>query len=249
MPVLAAPPLRPQRRVVVTGLGAVTPLAVGVQRTWERLVAGDVAVGALESPAFAPLPSRVAACVPRGKGAGQFNVEDHVDKAQVRAAGIDFIAFGLAAAGEAMRDAGLGAPAGAAAAVSGLGPYSPDRFGVALGSGIGGLGDVASAAESMVGEPSGRKLSPFFVPRILVNMAAGHVSIAWGLRGPVLAPATACATGAHAIGDAFRAIKHGWADAMVAGGTEACVHPLALAGELGRLCRDGGVAAVAACWM
>ena len=225
---LPPPPVLSQRRVVVTGLGLVTPLGVGVAHVWGRLVAGHGAVTALEGPSFAPLPSRVAAQVPRGGAAGEFDAAAHVPAAQRSSAGIDFIAFALAAAGEALQHARLLQPQPPGGGCY----YRAERVGVSLGSGVGGLADTAAAAAAMAAEPAAghRRLSPFLVPRLLTNMAAGHVGIRWGLTGPVLAPSTACATGAHAVGDAFRLIKHGHADAMVAGGSEACVHPLALAG-------------------
>lgn len=231
---LPPPPALPQRRVVVTGAGLVTPLGVGVEHTWRRLVAGDVAVGALSGPRFDALPSRVAGVVPRGKAPGQFDVDAHVPRALKSAGSVEFVAFALAAAAEALAAAGLplGGGDGGGGAPQQPHAYARERVGVALGSGIGGIADTVAAAEAMAADPAGghRRVSPFFVPRILANMAAGHVGIAWGLKGPQHAASTACATGAHAIGDAFRFIKHGHADAMVAGGSEACVHPIALAG-------------------
>ena len=225
---MRAPPHISPRRVVVTGLGLVTPLGVGLPHVWSRLLAGGVGVVRLLEPRFSRLPSRVASVVPRGLGVGEFDADAFVDRAQARSASVDFVAFALGAAAEAARDAGLGAPR---APVAGW-PHASERVGVSMGCGIGGLGDVAAAAELLGGgEGDGhRRLSPFFVPRILANMAAGHVGIAWGLRGPSLCASTACASGAHALGDAFRAIKYGSADAMLAGGAEACVHPLAMAG-------------------
>lgn len=207
---LAPPPTRPQRRVVVTGLGLVTPLGCGVAVAWPRVLAGQCAVRAL-GDAFSALPARVAAAVPRGAGAGEFQAQHHVDRANARAQGVDFVAFALAAAHEALHDSGLacGAPAGAggvSALPALLGPYSRERVGVAIGSGVGCISDVGAAALLLSGDPTARRLSPFFVPRILTNMAAGHVSIRWGLRGPNHAVATACATGAHSIGDAFRCV-------------------------------------------
>lgn len=148
----------------------------------------------------------------------------------MRSQGVDFIGFAAQAAADALADAGL---ATAGDAESTVGPYDRDTFGVSIGSGIGCLDDtsVASVALASLGLEAGqRKISPFFVPRILINMAAGNVSIRHGLRGPNHSVSTACATGAHAIGDAFRMIKYGDADAMLAGGTEACVNSLALAG-------------------
>ncbi len=244
LPPLPAP--RPPRRVVVTGIGLVTPLGVGAAHVWARLLRGDVGTVALPAERYGALPSRVAALVPRGTGAGEFNAAAVVDKAGARTQGPDYIAFALAAAREALTQAGLivgGAGAGADALRPGV-VLDRDRAGVAIGSGIGGIAETAETAEQLVegsaetklppgGRPATeagyRRVSPFFVPRVLANMPAGHVSIRYGLRGPNHAAATACASGAHAVGDAFRFIKHGDADVMLAGGTEACVSPLALA--------------------
>lgn len=167
------------------------------------------------------LPRCVVATVPRGTGDGQFNMADHVPKQAMRTQGVDFIAFALAAASEALASAGWGD-----------GSSLPKlRAGVSLGSGIGSIDDTVQVAQALApGGAGARRVSPFFVPRMLVNMACGHVSMRWGLRGPTTAPSTACATGAHAIGDAFRCIAFGDADVMLAGGTEACVSPIALSG-------------------
>jgi 3-oxoacyl-[acyl-carrier-protein] synthase II len=263
----------------VTGLGAVTPLAVGAIASWNRLLQGAVATRALPPALYGIFPAQVAATVERGTGSGHFNAAAYIDKANVRTQSSDYIAFALAAAYEALRDARLLHPDGAGgpgANGGGSGEFPAqsarlrtdvalnlDRFGVALGSGIGGINEIAETAELLAGPPpppqqpagaaaaasprrsssssSGaaasppseagyRRMSPFFVPRILCNMAAGHVSIRYGLRGPNHAASTACATGAHAIGDAFRFIKHGDAEVMLAGGTEACISPIAIAG-------------------
>jgi 3-oxoacyl-[acyl-carrier-protein] synthase II len=235
------PPARPRRRVVVTGLGLVTPLGVGVPHVWPRLLAGEHGMVALAGPEWAHFPCRVVAPVPRGPAAGQWDAARHIDRAALRTMSPDYIAFAVAAAGEALADAGLVAAGGKAGGggegagaldAAPLGPYSRTRVGVAIGTGIGGIEEIGATA-ALAADASGgglRRVSPFFVPRILVNMAAGNVSIAWGLAGPNTAASTACATGAHAIGDAFRLIQHGDADAMVAGGAEACIGPLALAG-------------------
>jgi 3-oxoacyl-[acyl-carrier-protein] synthase II len=222
-------PPRALRRVVVTGLGMVSPLGVGVPATWARLCAGEGGLSAVPSLGV------VAGLVPRGGGAAQWDPALHVPRSETRTLGPDYIAFALGAAAEALAGAGLlpprgggGAPAtGAALAGCAVGPYSPLRVGVAIGCGVGGLEEVGAAAAALAG---GAKLSPFFVPRVLLNMAAGGVALRFGLRGPNLAPGTACASGAHAIGEAARTIACGAADAMVAGGAEAAVGPLAVAG-------------------
>lgn len=148
-------------------------------------------------------------------------MEDFVSKRDLRTQGVDFIAFALAATQQALEDAGLGAE----------GALSPTRSGVCIGSGIGSIADTVEVAQLLAPGGAGpRRVSPFFVPRMLVNMAAGAVSMRHGLRGPNCSPASACATGAHAIGDAYRMIALGDADVMLAGGTEGCVTPIALAG-------------------
>jgi len=229
---VALPPIprSAQRRVVVTGLGCVTPLGVGVQRSWEALLAGACGIRQLDAP-LNVFPTRVAGCVPRGLAAGEFSLEAAVGRAHLRSQGVDFIGFAQQAAAEALQNAGLDTSEGPGS--SHIGPFSRDAFGVSIGSGIGSLDETAAVAVTFaeLGLDAGqRKVSPFFVPRLLVNMAAGNVSIRHGLRGPNHAAATACATGAHAIGDAFRLIKYGDADAMLAGGTESCINALALAG-------------------
>jgi 3-oxoacyl-[acyl-carrier-protein] synthase II len=227
-------PARVLRRVVVTGLGLVTPLGVGVPHVWGRLLRGETGVCASEEfgVPLARVPRTLAA-------AGAWDASLHVPRAESRALSPDYIAFALGAAGEALGDAGL-LPAGytsAAAAPSlgaavcgrsgGVGPYAALRVGSSIGCGVGGLEELAAGAVALAG---GAKLSPFFVPRTLVNMAAGGVALRFGLRGPNLAPSTACASGAHAVGDAARAIAWGDADAMVAGGSEATLGKLAIAG-------------------
>lgn len=182
-------------------------------------------------------PSQVAARVERGPGAHQYELVRCVGRAGVRSHGVDFVGFARGAAAEAMADAGFehvdGQPIGGnGAEVGRVGPYERDRFGVAMGSGIGALDEIAEAAlllhpDAATGQ---RRMSPFFVPRVLINMAAGAVSMAYGLRGPNHAVSTACATSAHAVGDAFRFIKYGDADAMLAGGSEASINALTLAG-------------------
>jgi 3-oxoacyl-[acyl-carrier-protein] synthase II len=225
---LPSAPLLPQRRVAVTGLGCVSPLGSGTQLNWNALLASKSGLRRLGDE-YASFPTRVAGCVPRGTSPGEFNLESAVGRAGVRSQGVDFIGFALQASAEALLDAGLNSQGSSEM----VGPYSRDAFGVSIGSGIGCIDDVAAVAQTLAlhGVEAGqRKVSPFFVPRILVNMASGNVSIRHGLRGPNHAASTACATGAHAIGDAFRMIKFGDADAMVAGGTEASIGAVALAG-------------------
>jgi 3-oxoacyl-[acyl-carrier-protein] synthase II len=226
--ILAGPPVLKQRRVVVTGLGCVSPLGVGAQRNWQALLAGKCGIKKL-GDAFAAFPSRIAGYVPRGTAAGEFSLEAAVGSAGLRSQGVDFIGFALQAARDALDDAGLNSMSDALC----VGPYSRDAFGVSIGSGIGSIEDVSAAVQSIASlgaEAAYRKISPFFVPRILVNMAAGNVSVRHDLRGPNHSASTACATGAHAIGDAFRMIKYGDADAMLAGGTEASINQVAVAG-------------------
>lgn len=216
----APPPVVPPRRVVVTGIGLVTPLAVGRELTWQRLLRGDTGVRLLRAEdlsggaaALEALTVRTAALVPRGTGAGELDVAALDDGGRLA----PFTVFALAAAAEALADARW-------SAVS-----CPERTGVAIGSGMGHVEEVSDVGALLAaGRP--RRVSPYFVPRVLVNMAAGAVSQASGARGPLCAPATACASAAHAIGEAHALIRHGHADVMIAGGSEACVGSTALVG-------------------
>ena len=206
------------RRVVVTGLGLVTPLANGVEATWARLLAGKSGVRRIEHFNVADLPARIAGLVPKGTGEGEFNATDYVEAKELRR-NDDFIIYGIVAAAQAMAD-------------SGYVPRTPEekqRAGVQIGSGIGGLATIAET--TLVLEKGGpRRVSPFFIPAALINLVAGQVSIRFGLQGPNHSAVTACSTGAHAIGDASRLIGLGDADVMVAGGAEAAVCRLGLAG-------------------
>ncbi|MEE8500045.1 MAG: beta-ketoacyl-ACP synthase II, partial [Kiloniellales bacterium] len=207
------------RRVVITGLGLVTPLGSGVRSVWERLVKGRSGVRAIQSFDVADLPSKIAGQVPLGETAdGAFNPDDYITPQERRR--LDpFIVFALAAAQQAVEDA----------------DWKPDdvesleRTGVMIGSGIGGLQTISDGALT-VNERGPRRLSPFFIPAALINLASGHVSIRYGFQGPNHSVVTACSTGAHAIGDAARLIALEDADVMVAGGTEAAVCRLGLAG-------------------
>jgi 3-oxoacyl-[acyl-carrier-protein] synthase II len=207
------------RRVVVTGLGLVTPLGCGIDVNWRKLLAGASGARRIEHFEVGDLPCKIACEVPRGNGAdGSFRVEDWMEPKEARRVD-DFIIFAMAAATMALKDSGF-RPKDRADA---------ERAGVIIGSGIGGLPGIAEAAVALH-ERGPRKISPFFIPGSLINLASGHVSIRYGLKGPNHAVVTACATGAHAIGDASRLIMFGDADLMVAGGTEAAVSRLGIAG-------------------
>jgi 3-oxoacyl-[acyl-carrier-protein] synthase II len=207
------------RRVVVTGLGLVTPLACGVEESWARLLAGKSGAGPITRFKVDDLPARIACDVPRGDGSdGSFNPDAWVDAKEQRRVD-DFIIYGLAAAQQAVTDSG----------------YEPkteeerERTGVLIGSGIGGL-DGIEQASILVHEKGPRKLSPFFIPGRLINLVSGYVSIRFGYKGPNHAVVTACSTGAHAIGDAARLIALDDADVMLAGGAEAAICRIGIAG-------------------
>jgi 3-oxoacyl-[acyl-carrier-protein] synthase II len=207
------------KRVVVTGLGLVSPLGCGVDVTWERLVAGRSGVGAIQSFDVADLPAKIAAQVPRGETAeGYFNADDWVSPKDQRRMDT-FIVYALAATEQAVQDADW-KPAD---------EEERSRTGVLIGSGIGGLPEIARGS-ALMEKGQTRKLSPFFIPAALINLASGHVSIKYGFKGPNHSVVTACATGAHALGDAARMIMWDDADVMIAGGTEAAICRLGIAG-------------------
>ncbi len=206
------------RRVVVTGMGMVTPLACGVKASWEKLIADRSGIRAITAFDVSDLASKVAGMVPKGKGDGLFDADDWVEPKDQRKMG-EFIVYAMAAAIEAVRDSGW-MPED---------EESRDRTGVMIGSGIGGLPGICEGAITLK-EKGPRRISPFFIPSCLINLASGHVSIRFGFTGPNHAVVTACSTGAHAIGDATRLIVHNDADVMVAGGTEAAVCRLGIAG-------------------
>jgi len=207
------------RRVVVTGLGLVTPLACGVEETWSRLLAGQSGARPITKFKVDDLPARIGCSVPLGDGTdGTFNADQWVEPKEQRRVD-DFIIFGLAAAQQAVTD-------------SGFMPRDEEercRTGVLIGSGIGGLQGIEAAA-ILVHEKGPRKLSPFFIPGRLINLVSGYASIRFGYKGPNHAVVTACATGAHAIGDAARLIALDDADVMLAGGAEAAITRLGMAG-------------------
>jgi len=201
------------RRVVITGIGLITPLGTGARKTWEALLEGRSGVGPITKFDASEFSVRIAAEV------DDFSPLDWVSKKQLRQVDL-FIVYALAASQMAMEDAGLD---------GGLSEEEKDRFGTYIGSGIGGLTLIEKQHKVML-EKGPRRISPFFIPGLIINLASGQVSIRWGLRGPNSAVATACATGNHAIGDATAIIRRGDADAMVAGGTEAVVTGLAIGG-------------------
>jgi 3-oxoacyl-[acyl-carrier-protein] synthase II len=214
------------RRVVVTGIGLVTPIGVGAEFVWKALLAGKSGAGTISAFDASDLPVRYACEVPwttgRGGGgeaiAGSFDPETAMSSRDRRRVD-EFILYGVAAANEAIADSGWVAET----------EQQQERTGVMIGAGIGGLSTIADTA--LLLEKEGyRKVSPFFVPSALINLTSGHVSIKHGFRGPNHSVVTACATGAHAIGDAARIIKYGDADVMVAGGCEAAVCKIGIAG-------------------
>lgn len=207
------------RRVVVTGLGLVTPLADGVEATWSRILDGQSGAGPIIGFDTEGLVTTYACEVPLGDGSNDtFNADAYMEPKEQRKVDT-FILFGMAAAQQAVED-------------SGWKPQSDEDFertGVLMGSGIGGLNSIANTAV-MMEEKGPRRVSPFFVPGALINLISGQVSIRYGFKGPNHSVVTACSTGAHAIGDASRLIQHGDADVMVAGGAEAAICKIGIAG-------------------
>src|SRR5271166_5095619 len=207
------------RRVVVTGLGMLTPLACGVEPTWQRLLAGESGIGRVENFDVSDLPCQIAGQIPRGDGSnGTFNPDDWMEPKEQRKVD-DFILYAMGAAKQALDDA----------------DWHPSNYedqitsGVLIGSGIGGIEGIAETA-LLLRDRGPRRVSPFFIPGRLINLASGYVSIAHSLKGPNHAVVTACSTGAHAIGDAGRLIALGDADVMVAGGAESPLDRLSMAG-------------------
>ncbi|HEX7810067.1 MAG TPA: beta-ketoacyl-ACP synthase II [Thermoanaerobaculia bacterium] len=200
-----------KRRVVVTGLGMISPLGIGNEATWQGLVEGRSGIGRITKFDASAYTSQIAGEV-RG-----FDPEQWIEKKEVKKSDT-FIHYALAAATMAATDAGLE-----------MAKEDGDRVGVVIGSGIGGLPLIEEMHRKLL-ERGPSRISPFFIPGLIVNLAAGQISIKFGAKGPSSAPATACATGAHAIGDASRIIRHDEADVMFAGGSEAVITPLALGG-------------------
>jgi 3-oxoacyl-[acyl-carrier-protein] synthase II len=207
------------RRVVVTGVGMVTPLASGVEPTWQRLLAGDSGIRPIETFEVSDLPSKIAGQIPRGDGSdGTFNADQWMEPKEQRKVD-EFILFAMAAARQALDDA----------------DWHPQEYddqissGVLIGSGIGGIEGISDTA-LLLRDRGPRRVSPFFIPGRIINLASGYVSIAHSLKGPNSAVVSACSTGAHAIGDAGRLVALGDADVMVAGGAESPVNRLSIAG-------------------
>jgi 3-oxoacyl-[acyl-carrier-protein] synthase II len=207
------------RRVVVTGLGIVAPLGVGVETVWKRLIEGESGITGIQAFDVSDLPAKIAGVLPRGETSeGRFNADDWMLPKDQRK--VDpFILYAMAAATQAVEDAGWTPESEA----------ERDRTGVMIGSGIGGLQGIYEGSITLH-ERGPRRISPFFIPSSLINLASGQVSIKYGFRGPNHAVVTACSTGAHAIGDASRLIGYGDADVMVAGGAEAAVCRIGIAG-------------------
>jgi len=243
-------PLEQPFRVVVTGLGLVSPLGVGAEYVWKKLINGERAIQRITQFDVTDLPCKVAAqvkrspkCTPDSKQQMKiscsspivdvsskqkpfsvdeenwFDANQWMPKGLIGSSVSPFMEFAFSAAHQAIEDS----------------RWKPteekdlERTGVAIGSGIGNLDEIGEVY-SLLREKGYRKISPYFIPKILINLAGGHISIRYGFKGPNHSAVTACATGSHSIGDAFRMIRHGEADVMVAGGTEACISPLCIAG-------------------
>ncbi|MEM1275169.1 MAG: beta-ketoacyl-ACP synthase II [Pseudomonadota bacterium] len=207
------------RRVVVTGMGMVTPLACGVEETWRRVLGGQSGAGKIKHFDAEHLPCQIACEIPLGDGSdGTFNADDWVAPKEQRK--VDrFIVYALAAADQAVADADWRPED----------PEELERTGVMIGSGVGGIESIGNTAITLK-EKGHRRVSPFFIPGALINLCSGHVSIRYGFKGPNHAVVTACSTGAHAVGDAARLIMLGDADVMLAGGAESPICELSVAG-------------------
>jgi 3-oxoacyl-[acyl-carrier-protein] synthase II len=200
-----------KKRVVITGLGALSPVGLNVAENWESVLNGRSGIGSIECFDVSDFPTRI------GGHVKNFNVADYIPEKEAKKMDV-FIHYGLAAGIQAFEDSGIEVT-----------EENADRIGVVIGSGIGGLNGIEHGHNAYLkGGP--RKISPFFVPSNIINMISGNLSIKYGLKGPNFAIVTACATGAHCIGDAYRLIQHGDADAMVAGGAEMATAPTALGG-------------------
>ncbi len=199
------------RRVVITGVGAVSPLGCGNVTNWDALVSGKSGIGLITRFDASDMPVKIAGEV------SDFNAEKYIDKKEIKKMDL-FIQYSLAAAHYAMEDSGLV-----------INDENAERVGVLVGAGLGGLPSI-ERYHTLLNEGGPKKISPFFIPMLIINLAPGHISIRYGAKGPNLSSVSACATGTHSIGDAFHMIARGDADAMIAGGTESTVTPLGIGG-------------------
>ena len=199
------------RRVVITGVGAVSPLGCGNASNWDALVSGRSGIGLITRFDASDLPVKIAGEV------SDFNAEKYIDKKEIKKMDL-FIQYALAAAHYAMEDSGLV-----------INEENAEQVGVLVGAGLGGLPSI-ERYHTLLNEGGFKKISPFFIPMLIINMAPGHISIRYGAKGPNLSSVSACATGTHSIGDAFHMIARGDVDAMIAGGTESTVTPLGIGG-------------------
>ena len=199
------------RRVVITGVGAVSPLGCGNVSNWNALVSGKSGIGLITRFDTSDMPVKIAGEV------ADFNAETYIDKKEIKKMDL-FIQYALAAAHYAMEDSGLV-----------INDENAERVGVLVGAGLGGLPSI-ERYHTLLNEGGPKKISPFFIPMLIINLAPGHISIRYGAKGPNLSSVSACATGTHSIGDAFHMIARGDADAMIAGGTESTVTPLGIGG-------------------
>lgn len=205
------------KRVVITGMGIVSPVGTGIEYAWQNILAGKSGIRKIDSFEVSDIASQIAGIPTHGTGAGEYNPDSVIEPREQRKMDKS-IMYGMVAADEAVRDAGLIDYTG-----------DKNRIGVSIGSGIGGLNTIyENCIELHDGGP--RRVSPFFIPKGIINMTAGHVSIKYGFGGPNISTVTACATGAHSIGEATRLIKYGDADIMICGGTEGAVGRIGLAG-------------------
>lgn len=199
------------RRVVVTGLGAVTPVGIGVEKSWQALTSGESGIDLVTRFDASDFPSRIAGEVK------DFDPEAYIDRKEIKKMDT-FMHYAIASCQMAMQDSGLS-----------VNDENAERIGVMVGAGMGGLPAIERYHEAYL-EKGPKKISPFFIPMTIINMAAGHISIIYGAKGPNSSVVTACATGTHAIGDAYKIIQRGEADAMIAGGAESVICPLAFGG-------------------
>ncbi|PLX88298.1 MAG: beta-ketoacyl-[acyl-carrier-protein] synthase II [Desulfuromonas sp.] len=199
------------RRVVVTGVGVISSLGTGVDKNWDALMAGQSGLGRITKFDASELPTQIAGEVQ------DFNAADYIDKKEIKKMDL-FIQYGLAASEMALNDSGLQ-----------ITDENAERVGVLVGSGLGGLPSIEKYHSAML-DKGYKKISPFFIPMVIINLAPGHISMRFGAKGPNISPVSACASGTHSIGDAFHMIARGDADAMFAGGTESTITPLGIGG-------------------